>query len=250
MLESGSAPRSVVHAHRVLGRALRVAEIAGLIDRNVAPLARPPRVPQAEMRTLSPEQARTLLRVAADDRLAALYTVALATGAREGQLLGLRWDDIDWDAGAVRIQRTLLRTGYQLAETKTASSRRSVPLGLTALDALRRHRKMQAEERLRAGAAWEDRSLVFTTAIGTPLDAGALLRRTHYPLLARAGLPRLNFHALRHTAATLPLAAGTHPRIVAERLGHRRRASRSTFTVMIPTMQREATATLEAVLRA
>jgi len=235
----------------VLGRALREAEIAGFVARNVARLTRPPRVPQAEMRTLSAEEARALLRAVEGDRLAALYAVALATGAREGELLGLKWDDVDWNAGAIRIQRTLLRTGYELAEPKTASSRRSIPPGAAALDSLRRHRKIQAEERIRAGTSWDDQGLIFTTAIGTPLDAGALLRRTHYPLLKRAGLPRVNFHALRHTAATLLLAAGTHPRVVAERLGHTTPSvTLSVYSHVTPTMQREATATLDAVLRA
>ncbi len=139
----------------------------------------------------------------------------------------------------------------ELAEPKTASSRRSILPGAAALDALRRHRKIQAEERLRAGTSWDDQGLVFTTAIGTPLDAGALLRRTHYPLLKRAGLPRVNFHALRHTAATLLLAAGTHPRVVAERLGHTTPSvTLNVYSHVTPTMQREATATLDAVLRA
>ncbi len=111
--------------------------------------------------------------------------------------------------------------------------------------------RSKAEERLRAGTSWDDQGLIFTTAIGTPLDAGALLRRTHYQLLKRAGLPRVNFHALRYTAATLLLAAGTHSRVVAERLGHTTPSvTLSVYRHVTPTMQREATATLDAVLRA
>lgn len=253
MVEEGLAPRTAGHAHRVLGRALREAEIAGYVARNVTRLTRPPRVPQAEMRTLTAEQSRTLLRVAEGDRLAALYTVALATGARQGELLGLKWADVDWGAGAIRIQRTLVRTteGHELTETKTASSRRSIPPGATALEALRRHRKAQAAERLRVGTGWTDSDLVFASEVGTPIDAGNLLRRSYYPLLARAGLPRVNFHALRHTAATLLLAAGTHPRVVAERLGHSTPSvTLNVYSHVTPTMQREATATLDAVLRA
>ena len=119
------------------------------------------------------------------------------------------------------------------------------------MEALRRHRLGQAEERLRAGSVWADLALVFATELGTPIDAGNLLNRTHYPLLERAGVPRITFHGLRHAAATLLLEAGAHPRVVAERLGH---ASPSlvmnTYGHVTERMQTEATATLERVLGA
>ena len=106
----------------MFGRALREAEVAGLIGRNVARLVKPPRVPNAEMHTFSAEQARTLLQGSTDDRLAALYALALATGARQGELLALRWSDVDFEKGAIRIRRTLVRTGgrHELGEPKTA----------------------------------------------------------------------------------------------------------------------------------
>ena len=126
MVGEGLAPRTAGHAHRVLGRALREAEIAGLVARNVARLTRPPRVPHAEMRTFSAEQARTLLRATEGERLGALYAVALDSAARQGEILALRWADVDLDSGTIRIVRTLQRTpgGYELAEPKTAASRR------------------------------------------------------------------------------------------------------------------------------
>lgn len=253
MLSDGLAPRTAGHAHRVLGRALREAEVAGLIGRNVARLVKPPRVPHAEMHTFSAEQARALLHASADDRLGALYAVALATGARQGELLALRWPDVDFDNGAVRIRRTLVRTGgrHELGEPKTASSRRSIPIGAATIDALRAHRRAQAQERLRIGGVWQDGDLVFPSVVGTPLDGGNLLKNSYYPLLARVGLPRLPFHNLRHTAATLLLAAGTHPKIVAERLGHSTpTVTLNVYSHVTPTMQREAAATLDRVLGA
>lgn len=254
LLGEGLAPRTVGHAHRVLGRALREAEVAGLVGRNVARLVRPPRVPQKEMQTFTAEQARTLLRAAevAGDRLAALYAVALATGAREGELLVLRWKDVDWDAGAIRIQRTLLRTrtGLQIGEPKTASARRTIPLGRATT--LRGHRLTQAEERLRLrlGKA-SDADLVFASEAGTLIDPSNLLANSYYPLLNRIGLPRLTFHALRHTAATLMLEAGTHIRVAAERLGHSDPGvTLRVYSHVSATMQREAADTLDRVLGA
>lgn len=254
MSEGGLAPRTIMQARAVLGRALREAEIAGIVARNAARLTRPPHAPHAELRTLTTEQARALLEAAAGDRLGALYAVALASGARQGELLALRWSGVDWDRGAIRIQRTLQRTpgAPAFSEPKTPSSRRTIPLGRSTMDALRRHRVAQAEERPGngLGKASED-ALVFATPIGTPIDAGNLFRRTHYPLLERAGLPALRFHDLRHSAATLLLEAGVHPRAVAERLGH---ASPSmvmnVYGHATERMQEQATAAMERVLGA
>lgn len=256
LLGEGLAPRTVGHAHRVLGRALREAEVAGLVGRNVARLVRPPRVPQKEMQTFTAEQARTLLRAceAGGERLATLYAVALATGAREGELLVLRWKDVDWDAGAIRIRRTMLRTrsGLQIGEPKTASARRTIPLGRATMEALRGHRLTQAEERLGIGlgpATVAD--LVFASKVGTLIDPSNLLANSYYPLLNRIGLPRLTFHALRHTAATLMLEAGTHIRVAAERLGHSDPGvTLRVYSHVSATMQREAADTLDRVLGA
>jgi len=251
MVADGLAPRTAGHAHRVLGRALRDAEIAGLVTRNVARLVRPPRVPHAEMRTLTNEQARTLIESVANERLGALYVVALASGARLGELLAIRWQDVDTARSTIRITRTLTRTdhGVEIGETKTASSRRSIPLGRAAMAALQAHRLRQAEERLRNGfgkAATHD--LVFGDELGRPID-GTHVAHTFEGVLARAGLPRVRFHDLRHTAATLLLEAGMHPRVVADRLGHSTPALvMNTYGHVTERMQTEATAILDRVL--
>jgi integrase len=159
---------------------------------------------------------------------------------------------VDFEAGTIHIVRTLQRLPGRLlfADPKTGASRRAIPIGARALE-LRRHRIAQAEERLRAGSAWTDSGLVFATEVGTPIDAGNLLRRTHYPLLARAGLPRVRFHDLRHTAAPLLLTVGTHPSVVAERLGHSNPQPHAQRVSQVTrTMQRAAAATLDAMLGA
>lgn len=214
-------------------------------------LCRPPRVPHAEMRTLTAVQARHLIHATETDSLRALYAVALASGARQGELLALRWADCDLRAGTIRITRTLDRgaRGWTFTEPKMASSRRTVPIGPTALEALRRHRKAQTEQRLRLGAAWTDLDLVFPSVVGTPLNGSNLLTR-HYALLAGAGLPRVTWHDLRHSTATMLLEAGVHPRMVAERLGHATPSLvMNLYGLVTERMQGEATAATEAALR-
>jgi integrase len=250
MTADGLAPRTAGHAHRVLGRALHDAEIDGQVTRNVCRLVRPPRVPHAEMKTLSGDQARALVDAPRSDRLGALWHVALASGARLGELLGLTWDAVDVERGTIRITRTLTRTrdGLTFGEPKTSNSRRTVPIGAAATAALRRHRAAQEMERRVAGSAWHTGDLVFTDEIGRPID-GTHVAHTFRGVLARVGLPRVRFHDLRHTAATLLLEAGLHPRVVAERLGHATPALvMNTYGHVTERMQTEATAILNEVL--
>ncbi len=171
---------------------------------------------------------------------------------RQGELLALRWRHVDLEARTVQVRATLQRAddGFTFAEPKTAHSRRQVALTKTAIVALRRHRGLQLEERLRLGTAWEDNDLVFANEVGRPIEATNLIRRSFHPLLERAGLPRIRFHDLRHTAATLMLGRSVHPKVVAEMLGHSQIAvTLDLYSHVTPTMQREATAALDAVLR-
>ena len=188
---------------------------------------------------------------AQDDRLEALYVLALTTGLRQGELLALRWNGVDLDEGSVQVRGSLQRTqdGLIILEPKTAGSRRKVSLTKTAVQALRFHRTRQSKERLALGPEWDDRDLVFANAVGRPIEVGNLIRRSFVPLLERANLPRIRFHDLRHTAATLLLGQGVHAKIVADMLGHTRISTTlDLYSHVTPTMQREATEALEAVL--
>ncbi len=152
-----------------------------------------------------------------------MYVLSLTVGLRMGEALGLRWSDIDFDAKTLRVSRQLQRVrdggGLVFGEPKNAS-RRTVDLPQRAVEALRSHRKRQIEEQLRAGTQWADSSLVFTTTIGTPLDAQNIVNRHFKPLLRRTGLPEIRWHDLRHTCFTILLTRGTHPKYVQHLAGH------------------------------
>lgn len=222
-LSTDLSPRSVNHVHRCLHSALETAVRWGLVARNVCDLVDPPRVPRVEMRSLSLEQSRALLLAAQGDPLEALYSLALTTGMRQGELLGLKWQDVDLSAGRVQVRRTLARVtgkGWVESEPKSAAGTRTVRLVSPVVSALQRHRAAQLEGRLRAGSEWEDRDLVFCNVFGRPLEVGNLTQRSFRPLLEKAGLPQIRFHDLRHSAASLLLLLDSHPRIVQEVLGH------------------------------
>jgi len=221
LLEDGLKPMSVRHVHAIIHRLLGQAVRWDLAVRNVADLVDPPRAAHAEMAVLSPEEVRRFLAAAAADRLEALYVLAVTTGMRRGELLALRWKDVHLDRGRLSVTGTQQREGgLAIAEAKTARSRRSVALPAIAVAALRRHKALQAEERLAAGPDWEERGLVFSTAVGSLIEPGNLLRRSFFPLLEKAGVPHVRFHDLRHTAATLMLSEGVHPKVASEVLGH------------------------------
>ena len=250
-LEAGQSPASVRQLHAVLHRAFRQATRWGLVGRNVADLVSAPRVAPSDMQALTPDQARALLDAAAGDRLEALYVVAVSTGMRQGELLGLRWQDVNMDSSTISVRKTLQRTseGHVLADPKTTQSRRHVGLTTTALQALQRHRVQQNKERLRVGAAWQDLDMVFSDPVGGFIKEWNLRKQSFLPLLQRAGLPIIRFHDLRHTAATLMMGRGVHPKIVSEMLGHSQVSiTLDLYSHVTPTMQREATDAMDALL--
>jgi integrase len=251
-LEAGSSTTTVQHVHAVLHRALESAFRLGLVQRNVSDLVDPPRMRHHEMRVLTPAQVRTLLDAARGDRLEALYVLALATGMRQGELLALRWEDVDLDGGALQVRATLQHVsggGFTFAPPKTRRSRRKVVLPVAALDALRQHRVRQADERANLRSGWDDLGLVFANRLGRPLDGIHVLRRELHPLLRRAGLPLIRFHDLRHTAATLLLGRGVNPKVVSELLGHSQVSiTLDVYSHVLPDMQQHAAAVMDALL--
>lgn len=250
-LASGLSPQTVRHLHAVLHRALEQAARWGLVQRNVADLVSPPRATRPEMKVLAPEHVRQLLDAAEGERLEALYILAVANGLRQGELLALRWRDLDLTAGLLQVRATLThdKEGFQLTEPKTHGSRRQVALSQLAITALQGHRARQNAERLKLGAVWEDNDLVFANEVGRPIEPSNLRRRSFEPLLEKAGLARVRFHDLRHSSATLLLSRGIHPKIVSEMLGHSRvNITLDLYSHVTPTMQRQAADAVDAAL--
>ena len=205
-----------------------------------------------EVAVLSPEQSRALLAAISADELEALYVLALTTGMRQGELLALKWRDLDLDGGQLHVRTTVrkLRGQFLYAPPKTKRSRRAVALTSMAVEALERHRLRQAEMQSAAGSAWQEHDLVFSDALGCPLEGRYVLRHHFRPLLRRAGLPVIRFHDLRHTTATLLLAQGVHPKVVSEMLGHTTIGiTLDIYSHVLPEMQREAAHTLDLLLR-
>jgi integrase len=250
-LEDGSSTTTVHHLHTVLHKALDGALRLELVSRNVCDMVDAPRMRHHEMTTLSEEQARILLEAARGSRLEVLYALALSTGMRLGELLALKWRDVDLDRGTLQVRATLLRTadGFVFAEPKSAHSRRRIALPRTAIEALHRHRAKQVEGRLAVGAGWEDNDLVVANEVGRPFEAGNVLRRGFWPLLERAGLPKMRLHDLRHTAATLLLGRGINPKVVSEMLGHSNISiTLGLYSHVTPHMQQTAADAMDAAL--
>ena len=249
-LDAGLAPATVRKIHSTLHKALSQAVSDGLIPRNAAAI-KAPRPDPEEIHPLSADEASALLEAARGDRFRALYVLAITTGLRRGELLGLRWRDVDLEHGVLRVGRALVREGgrYRLGETKTKRGHRSIRLASQAVSALGAHRKRQLEERIRLAGLYEDQDLIFATQKGTPLNPENLVKRSFKPLLEWTGLPEIRFHDLRHTCATLLLGRGVHPKLVQELLGHATIAmTLDTYSHFLPSMGDQTARAMEAAL--
>jgi len=266
MTNAGLSPVSVRDYAARLNACLERAVELDLLTKNPAKAAQLPRQPKREMVMLTAEQAKSLIGAAAGDRLEALLVLALATGARQGELLGLTWDRVEnkkaeeWDPtetdqtpAYIRITKTLQAEPggeFTLEEPKTASSVRRVELPRQAVEALKRHRKLQAAEQLEAKVWLNERDLVFVSEVGSPIHKTNLTRRAFRPWLKKAGLPAMRWHDLRHVAASLMLGQkGVPVTVVAEMLGHADVGiTLSTYAHVIPGQQSLAREAMEELL--
>jgi integrase len=231
-LDSGLSARTVRMIHTTLHKAMKQAVRWSLIPRNVTESVTPPREQSLEMRPLDEGQVKSLLRVARGERFEALYVLAVTTGMRSGELLGLRWEDVDLEAGTLQVRRTIFNG--RVEAPKTAKGRRSIKLSQVSVAALRQHPKV---------SEW-----VFCNGASRPVSVHNLHNRSWKPLLKRAGLPDIRFHDLRHTCATLLLTKGVHPKIVQEMLGHSSISiTLDTYSHVLPNLQGEAVKAMESI---
>jgi integrase len=251
MAERGSAAATVLQAHRVLARALYVAEQRRHIGANPARLVDAPTVARDEVEPYTREQARKLLAAARGQRNAARWSVALAIGLRQGEALGLRWSDVDLDTGMLTVRTALQRIkgqGLQLVGLKSKAAERAILLPSSLLAELKAHRAEQLAERIQAGSAWADLNLVFAQPLGRPIDP----RRDWQAwrdLIAAAKVPVRRLHDARHTAATLMLLQGVDVRVVQQILGHSSSTlTRDTYQHVVPEIAADAAARIEGGL--
>jgi integrase len=226
-VDRGMAPQTACHLRAVLRTALNHAIKIRLITFNAAALSEKPRVPERERTVLVPEQVPGFLEATAADEQGAIFVLALATGLRQGELLGLRWQDIDLQRGRLQVTRNARRmrrvpgqpTRLEYGTPKSKNSRRTVPLAPVAVTALQHHRERELFKRRAAGENWLETGSVFTCPDGQPLEAKHV-GRAWAKLLRRAELPRMRFHDLRHSCATFLDANGIQPRLIMAVLGH------------------------------
>lgn len=255
-LAEGLSNRTVRLIHIVAHAALKQAVKNGLAGRNVAEATSPPGVKKREIRVLTLEEQHHFLEAAKGERLYPAFLLALASGLRLGELLGLRWQDVDWQRGGISVNQALQRVRGKKGEKsylgflppKTKAGRRFIPLPEEALKALKKWRATQSEEKLSAGPLWEEHGLIFTTPAGRPIDPRNFLR-TFYRIIERAGVEHFNFHALRHTFATRLLELGEHPKVVQELLGDSQiTVVLDTYSHVLPNIKEQAAARLNEIL--
>jgi len=257
--QEGLAVSTILLHHKIVSNALGQAEKNQLVLRNVCRLTELPRQSRKEMRTLTIEQAATqLLSALQSDRLYAAFLTFFMTGLRRGELLGLRWQDVDLNAGILHVRQILVRiynrdtkgegrkTRLNFHEPKTEKSRRSVPIPEACLTAFKRHKAHQAEEKLLLGPGYQDHGLVFAQADGAPIDPRSM-HRYFAQVLQRGGLPAIRLHDARHTFATWMLEQNVHPKVVSELLGHSSiRITLDLYTHVSLDLEKQAAATLNA----
>jgi integrase len=232
-LDSGLSPRTVQIIHATLHKALKQAVRWQLIPRNAAQSVEPPKARKREVNPLDEGQVRRVLKAVEGDKLEALYVLALTTGMRSGELLGLRWEDVDLQAGILQVKRTMFNG--RVEAPKTSKGRRSIKLAQISISALDKHPRV---------GEW-----VFCTSVGTPISVHNLHNRSWKPLLKQAGLPKgTRFHDLRHTAATLLLTKGVHIKIVQEMLGHSSiSVTMDTYSHVLPNLQGEVVRAMDEI---
>jgi integrase len=246
----GLSSQTVLHVHRTLSQALGHAVRTGVLFRNPAQQVRPPRPPHREVKILTKSEIGTLLDAARDTELYLPVLVSLSTGIRRGELLGLRWSDVDLDAASVTVNQSMERVhgSVNFKPPKTRSSRRIISLPTVCVEALRAHKARQSEQRLALGLGRDLEVLVFARADGSPWDADTL-SKSFSRLVKAAKVTLITLHGLRHTHISHLLMDGVHLKVVSERAGHANvNITLGVYAAFTPTMQGEVARRVDAWL--
>ncbi len=250
--QEGLSSKTINSIHGVLHLALDNAVRWNYVSRNVCDLVTPPRIVSREVTPLTLDQAQMLLRSVREHRLEVLLTMAVVTGMRRGELLALRWSNIDFERRTLQVLHTvdyIPKYGYVETEPKTAAGKRLINIPTFLLDMLKQHRVQQLEQRLQQGDAWENRDLVFPDLQGGYFNPNYLLRMFK-KLLIEAGVPHMHFHDLRHSAATILLSMGVNMKVIQELLGHSDIAiTLGRYSHLLPSMQQEVVEKWDGVFR-
>ncbi len=264
-LKQGLSARTAQLSLAILRHALESAVKWGLVGRNVAKLADSPRVKRPETKPFNPAQARRFREAIKGKRWELAYLTALTLGLREGEVLGLRWHDIDLEKRTLAVNHSIQRirsekegesSKLQFVEVKTNRSRRTISVPASLAAALKEHRTQQLRARLAAGSDWKDHGLVFATSIGTAIeksnlhrDFKAIIEKANENVAPEVKLPSIRFHDLRHSTASLLLVQGIHPRAIMELLGHSRiGVTMDTYAHVMPAMMQDVADKMDAIL--
>ena len=245
LLAGGLAPKTVRNIHTMIHKALKDAVRKSLVARNVADAADPPRLRRSgevEMSTWDAKQLRTFFDAVAEHRLRVAFLLGATTGMRRGEVLGLRWSDLDLRRRRVTIVQTVLNVGYEITmgTPKTARGRRTLALDVETVRTLQEHRQRQDDEKAVAGRAYVDHDLVFARPDGSPLHPD-IYSQTFRRVVRRLGLPYIRLHDLRHTHATMGLAAGIPVKVMSTRLGHATTAfTQDIYMHVVPSLEDSA----------
>jgi len=246
-INDGVGISTIEKAHKIIHQVLRQAEITGLVQRNIASLVKSPHPPKIEMKTWTESEVNRFMLAARKDKYYVIFCLALGSGMRQMELLGLQWKDVRWSQNTIHVCRQLSRFGGQFLEPKTKNAVRSIELGEGIFGILKEYYQEQLQQRIRAGDEWQDQDLVFANEKGDPVKRTQVVN--HFKSIVKAAvLPELRFHDLRHTAATIMLNQGIPPVIVAGRLGHKLDVLMKTYAHFIPSMQTEAARVMDEIL--
>lgn len=258
LLECNLSARTVRYCHAVLSSALKQAVKWQILVVNPCDAVDLPKQQRTEMNCLSPEEATKFLKAAKADKWYVIFSLALATGMRPEEYLGLQWKDLNFDAGTIMVRRALVWKrkggGWSLQEPKTPQSRRTIPLPVSILKELKEHRRKQNEGRLLAGAEYQNDDFIFAGEFGNPIMASNLFRRHFQPIINKMVeegklKKKIRLYDLRHSCATLLLSAGENPKVVSERLGHASiTLTLDVYSHVLPDMQKSATEKIEKML--